>query len=151
MGRTAENLEDYRMYSLSAYQSGAEFMIDLNSGELTEQTDLDIGQIRSIYVIPLEDYNRLSGTDVELADDEALIYPYKMEYEYDTVHFEGFDTWKAEKMEKEPFRIGEADANAMGSLFVVAKDVSVLEQMCQIKNDSLEGGWDFFYPEMLQL
>ena len=37
MGRTAENLEDYRMYSLSAYQSGAEFMIDLNSGELTEQ------------------------------------------------------------------------------------------------------------------
>lgn len=138
-GETAENLEDYRMYSLSAYQSGAEFMIDLNSGELTEQTDLDIGQIRSIYVIPLEDYNRLSGTDVELADDEALIYPYKMEYEYDTVHFEGFDTWKAEKMEKEPFRIGEADANAMGSLFVVAKDVSVLEQMCQIKNDSLEG------------
>lgn len=138
-GETAENLEDYRMYSLSAYQSGAEFMIDLNSGELTEQTDLDIGQIRSIYVIPLEDYNRLSGTDVELADDEALIYPYKMEYEYDTVHFEGFDTWKAEKMDSEPFEIGEADANAMGSLFVVAKDVSVLEQMCQIKNDSLEG------------
>ena len=138
-GETAEKLEDYRMYSLSAYQSGAEFMIDLNSGELTEQTDLDIGQIRSIYVIPLEDYNRLSGTDVELADDEALIYPYKMEYEYDTVHFEGFDTWKAEKMDSEPFEIGEADANAMGSLFVVAKDVSVLEQMCQIKNDSLEG------------
>ena len=138
-GETAENLEDYRMYSLSAYQSGAEFMIDLNSGELTEQTDLDIGQIRSVYVIPLEDYNRLSGTDVELADDEALIYPYKMEYEYDTVHFEGFDTWKAEKMDSEPFEIGEADANAMGSLFVVAKDVSVLEQMCQIKNDSLEG------------
>lgn len=138
-GETAENLEDYRMYSLSTYQSGAEFMIDMNSGELTEQTDLDIGQIRSVYVIPLEDYNRLSGTDVELADDEALIYPYKMEYEYDTVHFEGFDTWKAEKMDSEPFEIGEADANAMGSLFVVAKDVSVLEQMCQIKNDSLEG------------
>ena len=138
-GEAAENLEDYRMYSLTVYQAGAEFMIDLAAGEQSGQIDTDNGEFRGVYVIPLEDYNRLSGTETELADDEALIYPYKMEYEYDTVHFEGFDTWKAEKMEKEPFRIGEADANARGCLLVVAKDVSVLEQMCRIKNDSLEG------------
>ncbi len=138
-GEAAENLEDYRMYSLTVYQAGAEFMIDLAAGEQSGQIDTDTGEFRGVYVIPLEDYNRLSGTETELADDEALIYPYKMEYEYDTVHFEGFDTWKAEKMEKEPFRIGEADANARGCLLVVAKDVSVLEQMCRIKNDSLEG------------
>ena len=138
-GETAENLEDFRMYSLTVYQFGAEFLIDLNNGEQSGETDLDTGEMRGAYVIPLEDYNRLSGTETELADDEALIYPYKMEYEYDTVNFEGFDTWKAEKLEKEPFRIGEADANAMGCLFVVVKDVSVLEQMCRIKNDSLEG------------
>ena len=138
-GETAENLEDYRMYSLSVYQSGAEFMINLAAGEQSGQIDTDTGEFRGVYVIPLEDYNRLSGTETELADDKALIYPYKMEYEYDTVHFEGFDTWKAEKLEKEPFRIGEADANARGCLFVVVKDVSVMEQMCRIKNDSLEG------------
>ena len=138
-GETAENLEDFRMYSLSVYQFGADFLIDLNNGEQSGQVDLDTEELRGVYVIPLEDYNRLSGSDVELPDDETLIYPYKMEYAYDTVHFEGFDTWKAEKMEKEPFRIGEADANAMGCLFVVVKDVSVMEQMCRIKNDSLEG------------
>ena len=138
-GEAAENLEDYRMYSLTVYQSGSEFMIDLAAGEQSGQIDTDTGEFRGVYVIPLEDYNRLSGTETELADDESLIYPYKMEYAYDTVHFEGFDTWKAEKMEKEPFRIGEADANARGSLLVVVKDASVLEQMCRIKNDSLEG------------
>lgn len=138
-GEAAENLEDYRMYSLTVYQAGAEFMIDLAAGEQSGQIDTDTGEFRGVYVIPLEDYNRLSGTETELADDESLIYPYKMEYAYDTVHFEGFDTWKAEKMEKEPFRIGEADANARGSLLVVVKDASVLEQMCRIKNDSLEG------------
>ena len=138
-GEAAENLEDYRMYSLTVYQAGAEFMIDLAAGEQSGQIDTDTGEFRGVYVIPLEDYNRLSGTETELSDNEALIYPYKMEYAYDTAHFEGFDTWKAEKMEKEPFRIGEADANARGCLLVVAKDVSVLEQMCRIKNDSLEG------------
>ncbi len=138
-GEAAENLEDYRMYSMTVYQAGAEFMIDLAAGEQSGQIDTDTGEFRGVYVIPLEDYNRLSGTETELADDESLIYPYKMEYAYDTVHFEGFDTWKAEKMEKEPFRIGEADANARGSLLVVVKDASVLEQMCRIKNDSLEG------------
>ena len=90
-------------------------------------------------MLPLEDYNRLTGSDAELADDEALIYPYKMDYDYDTVCFEGFGTWKTEKLEQEPFRIGEADANALGSLFVVVKDASVMEEMCRIKNESLEG------------
>ncbi len=139
-GETAENLEDYRMYSLTVYQFGTEFMIDLNQGEQTGQTDLDTGELRGVYVLPLEDYNRLSGSDAELADDEVLIYPYKMEYDYDTARFEGFDTWKTEKLDQEPFRIGKADANVLGSLFVVVKDVSVMEQMCQMKNDSLRGG-----------
>ena len=99
-GEAAENLEDYRMYSLTVYQAGAEFMIDLAAGEQSGQIDTDTGEFRGVYVIPLEDYNRLSGTETELSDNEALIYQYKMEYEYDTAHFEGFDTWKAEKMEK---------------------------------------------------
>ena len=138
-GETADNLEDYYMYSLTVYQFGTEFLIDLNKGEKKGQTNLDTGELRGVYVLPLEDYNRLTGSDAELADDEALIYPYKMDYDYDTVCFEGFGTWKTEKLEQEPFRIGEADANALGSLFVVVKDASVMEEMCRIKNESLEG------------
>ena len=38
-GETAENLEDFRMYSLSVYQFGADFLIDLNNGEQSGQAD----------------------------------------------------------------------------------------------------------------
>ena len=135
-GEEAAELHDYRMYSLDAYQTGSDFQIDLNQ---VPQIGQDNGELRGVYVLPLEDYNRLTGSDAELADDEALIYPYKMDYDYDTVCFEGVGTWKTEKLEQEPFRIGEADANALGSLFVVVKDASVMEEMCRIKNESLEG------------
>lgn len=137
-GEEPKDLHDYRMYSLDAYQTGSDFQIDLNQ---VPQIGQDNGEIRGVYLIPLEDYNAISGSGAELGDNEVLIYPYKMDYDYDTVSFQGFDAWKAEKLDSEPFLIGEADANAMGSLFVVVRDISVMEQMCQIKNESLAGEW----------
>ena len=137
-GETQEDLLDYRMYSMDVYQEGSGFQIDLNR---VSQSGLGSGAVRSAYVMPLEDYNEMSGTGIELGDNEVLVYPYKMEYDYDTVSFEGFDTWKAERMDTEPFCIGEADANVMGSLFIVVRDVPVMEQMCRIKNASVTGDW----------
>ena len=137
-GEAAENLQDYRMYSMDVYQDGADFQIDLNQ---MSQIGMGNGEIRSVYVIPLEDYNTISGSSAELGDNEVFIYPYKMNYDYDTVDFEGLGTWKAEKLDTEPFCIGEADANALGSLFLVVKDISVMDQMCEVKNESLAGEW----------
>ena len=137
-GEAAENLQDYRMYSMDVYQDGADFQIDLNQ---VSQIGMGNGEIRSVYVIPLEDYNTISGSSAELGDNEVFIYPYKMNYDYDTVDFEGLGTWKAEKLDTEPFCIGEADANALGSLFLVVKDISVMDQMCEVKNESLAGEW----------
>ena len=105
------------------------------------QIGMGNGEIRSVYVIRLEDYNTISGSSAELGDNEVFIYPYKMNYDYDTVDFEGLGTWKAEKLDTEPFCIGEADANALGSLFLVVKDISVMDQMCEVKNESLAGEW----------
>lgn len=137
-GEAAENLQDYRMYSMDVYQDGADFQIDLNQ---MSQIGMGNGEIRSVYVIRLEDYNTISGSSAELGDNEVFIYPYKMNYDYDTVDFEGLGTWKAEKLDTEPFCIGEADANALGSLFLVVKDISVMDQMCEVKNESLAGEW----------
>lgn len=137
-GEAAENLQDYRMYSMDVYQDGADFQIDLNQ---VSQIGMGNGEIWSVYVIPLEDYNTISGSSAELGDNEVFIYPYKMNYDYDTVDFEGLGTWKAEKLDTEPFCIGEADANALGSLFLVVKDISVMDQMCEVKNESLAGEW----------
>lgn len=137
-GEAAENLQDYRMYSMDVYQDGADFQIDLNQ---VSQIGMGNGEIRSVYVIRLEDYNTISGSSAELGDNEVFIYPYKMNYDYDTVDFEGLGTWKAEKLDTEPFCIGEADANALGSLFLVVKDISVMDQMCEVKNESLAGEW----------
>lgn len=130
----AENLQDYRMYSLTACQSGADFQIDLNNVDVEGQSG---GELRGIYIIPLEDYNEITGQDIALGEDEALVYPYKMDYDYDTLNFQGFDSWKAEKLDSPPVRIGQADANALGSLFVVVRDAASMDQLCQLKNDSL--------------
>ena len=77
--------------------------------------------LRGIYMITLEDYNAISGAGAELADDEILLYPYKTEFHEDSLTIDGCGTWNVRLMDRQPFNMGMAQANIMGSWFIVAR------------------------------
>ncbi len=52
----------------------------------------DYSNIRGACVIPLEDYNRIMGTDETLADGEALLYATKEPYEQQTISLAGLQS-----------------------------------------------------------
>lgn len=49
-------------------------------------------QVRSVWVLPLADYNRLMGTELDLEPNEALIWSSGAPYEYDTFTIQGSRT-----------------------------------------------------------
>ena len=131
-GEEAENVEDFHLYSAAGFQYGDE--LRLSMADYSETGTGDIESIRSIYMIDLEAYNRLTGENREMADDEFLLYPFKADYDYDTISITGCGTWNVELLEQQPFPVGAAQANAEGSYFIVAKDLSVIQQIEEYRN-----------------
>ena len=131
-GEDAENVEDFHLYSAAGFQYGDELRMSM--ADYSETGTGDIESIRSIYMIDLEAYNRLTGENREMADDEFLLYPFKADYDYDTISIAGVGTWNVELLEQQPFPVGAAQANAEGSYFIVAKDLSVIQQIEGYRN-----------------
>lgn len=135
-GETAQNVESFHLYSVA----GLQYKDTLNLSQ-TAPVEAGVGEvesIRSVYVIELEDYNRMTGSNAELSEDEILLYPFKTDYEYDTLTIDGYKTWNVRLIEKQPFPVGSSQANIMGSFFIVARDMSVMKGIEEYQNTLAE-------------
>ena len=67
-------------------------------------------KIRTVYLMPLDEYNRLMGADYVLEDGEALVWSSKKAYGYDTFTFKGCEPIRIKGSLKElPFRVSASD------------------------------------------
>ena len=70
----------------------------------------ELEQVRDVYLLSLEDYNRLAGTELALAPGEALVWSDRGAYGFDTFAFEGCRPLRiAGTAEKAPFRLSVSD------------------------------------------
>ena len=132
-GQTPRDVEEYTYYTNYLLNTGDFF--DMNLYEKEDAGTLDYADMMDLYYIPLDDYNRLTGEERTLADDEVLLYPIKSDYSYDTVTLGDLGTWKTEILDSEPVKIGSSEANMKGSLLLVVKDVSVIEKIARADYD----------------
>ena len=147
-GQIPQNAEQYRSYTVSALQSGEEILLDVYG--LEASGDWDYGKAVSVNMIPLEDYNRLTGANRELREGEVLYYPYNMNYDGDTLSMEHFGTWKAERLKSSPVNLGEATVDLLGTLFVVVRDTSVIDKAYQYEIELTEKNNEGYVPLMSQ-
>ena len=67
-------------------------------------------RLLTVCILPLSDYNRLSGTDLTLAPGEALIWSSGKKYAYETLTVEGCRTLRVRGTLKDlPFRFSNSD------------------------------------------
>lgn len=79
----------------AGYEEGK--TISLDPGKI-EKFAMSTGEnIRQLFVVPLEDYNRIMGADETLQEDEVLVYQTKSSYKYDEIAFDDGTKWKVKK------------------------------------------------------
>ncbi len=85
-GQTLENVLDYRVAAFAGYvQNGR---IEMDSSHLYNFQLSAYSDVWQVFVVPVEDYNRLMGENETLADDEVLLYTTKLgQYTEDTIAF----------------------------------------------------------------
>lgn len=91
--QTAENPENYRMLTVSGIVSKNEIYFNPeNAPGVNEVNTFD--HLKMFYALPLEAYNRIMGTNLELAPGEAYLYAKDSDFPYDQITVENSGTWR---------------------------------------------------------
>lgn len=116
-----EQLVDYRIGNTSGILENGEF-----SNERQDMENFNYGMANSavlLFVVPLEDYNRLMGTQEVLEEDEVLIYAYRDEYTAPTFSLNGGENYRVKKVVDEWVHHGEASMTIIPTIYVFVNDL----------------------------
>lgn len=147
-GAVPENILDYRVAAFAGYTVNGRVETDreaLNS--------LGIDQVKDmwqIFIVPLEDYNRLMGQEETLSDGEAMIYTTKSDYDLDTIAFGDGEPLKIRKTVPSFANNGIDTMQILPSLYIFVEDLDgVIEPIARTANyngDSIvEVHWFYGY------
>ncbi len=126
-GIEAKNTLAYRFVALPALKSGDSFITDMDT---REQIGNVSSNLRTLFFIPLEDYNSLMSETITLNEDEILVFSPKEPYKENTLSI--FDKTFNIKEKTDSFVLNGADAmTVMSSHYVIVKDMSVIDEIYQ--------------------
>ena len=76
----------------------------------------------TVIALPLEDYNRMMGTQETLEDGECLLYCSRLRYSWDSFALEGGPTLRVKKVLTQCFDIGSAVSDITPTVVLITKD-----------------------------
>ena len=114
-GLTAQNELRYELLDLSGFMADDQLVFD---GSLLE----NVSDVRQLFIISLEDYNRLTGSHEMLASDEILLYATKTSYTKDTLNIEGYGNVHIKKHLNSFVNNGVDTSQIFPSLFIFVPD-----------------------------
>lgn len=120
-GTAPEQIIKYHSTGTSGLLQGGEVFFDQSAfGEFGIDEFSDVHQI---YLVPIEDYNDMMGTDISLAEDEALVYAPRETFDSDTFQFTGLKQYRVREILKEGFLNSDIAMDIVPSLMVILPDV----------------------------
>lgn len=116
-----QDVLDYSAATFSGYLKDGYLETDVSSVTSFEATDYD--NIWQVFVVPLEDYNRLMGTEEVLEPGEALMYTTKQDYDAEQITVEG-QTVRIVKKADDFVDNGTDSMQVISSLYLFVPDVA---------------------------
>ncbi len=121
-GMDAEQVMDYLSVSLTAYIKDGRIE-SVGSSGYVYQTDNFAG-LWEIYLIPLEDYNHMTGCEETLAPGEVLLCTNRSAYEKTELAFPDGTVWQIKKQVDDFEPAGSGVAHIISSMYVFLPDFS---------------------------
>ncbi|SHK14704.1 FtsX-like permease family protein [Desulforamulus aeronauticus] len=128
-----KDMLDYRYAAFAGNQEGDTVITDESKMSNASSS------VRQFYVIPLEDYNRLTNRTASLGDNEIMIYSSRNVYKEDTLTVLNRTFTVKERLDS--FFENSLDrVLIMGNYYIVVKDIAVVKAM--EKAQAEENGYD---------
>ncbi len=144
-GETPENPLDYRYLAISGVFRGDAVTVDSSRAEeLFGSGEYDL---RQMYLIPVSDYNRLSGENIVLADNETAVYTVGEDYAFDRINIEEYGVFNIVGTNKVLAYIGESgmtdtiEMSLYPTIFLLVRDEDILYKLNEIQEELYGGGY----------
>lgn len=133
MGYTPVNAIDYTMLSFVSYVIDGEIVFDKNGFNYVS------GDLWKIFIVSLDDYNRLTGSQENLDEDEVMIYTSKdMDYNYDVLKIKGQEPLNIKKVVTDFENNGVDTMQIMPALYIFVPDLEVqVQKISEQSQDAL--------------
>ena len=128
--QTAENPENYRMLTVSGIVSKNEIYFNPENAPGVNGVNT-FDHLKMIYALPMEAYNRIMGTNLELASGEAYLYTKDSDFAYDQITVENSGTWSIKGHLDKMISNGNDVSNMNSSLYLVVpglEEIKALEE-----------------------
>lgn len=112
-GVEKNNILDYRFTEVAAGLANKTVALDYDSGLIGFENTAQV------YFISLDDYNRIMGTNEQLADKEVLLHTQKIDYLYDTLTVNDYGTFDIVKKVPQMIENGQGYISVFPYLYVV--------------------------------
>lgn len=122
-GQKAENLLHYRYLDAAVYLAENRILFEAPASEDVQFSLYE--NIWQLFVLPLEDYNRLTGQKETLREDEVLLYATKSTFTWDTITIGTLPPRQAEKL-SEFTDIGMEVTLSAPALYLIVSDFDAL-------------------------
>ena len=127
-GASPKNVLAYSYAELSGAVIGNR--LDMARGN-SDDVSLDL---RSVYVVPIADYNALYGTDIQLADGEAAAYFKGKGFGCDEIQLDDWGSYRITQRLGEFTITGTDSATIYDTIYLFVKDWSDLESLNDYQN-----------------
>lgn len=133
MGYTPVNAIDYTMLSFVSYVRDGEIVFDKNGFNYVS------GDLWQIFIVSLDDYNRLTGSQENLDEDEVMIYTSKdMDYNYDVLKIKGQEPLNIKKVVTDFENNGVDTMQIIPALYIFVPDLEVqVQKISEQSQDTL--------------
>ena len=132
-GLTAENVMDYTFISLGGAIFGNKLELEPKTDAITELS-LDL---RSVYILPVECFNRSTGETIALADGEAAMFTKGREFGYDSIEISNFGSFDITRRISDFGLVGTDAASVLDSIYLFVKDETVLDDFCRSQREAM--------------
>lgn len=123
-GLSAKNLLYYQYLPIGGMIDGSVVSFDIDKYGST-----DYSNIYQLFVLTIDDYNRLMNKNESLTGDDIIIYTSKSEYKYGEITIDGFKTMKIKKQVDEFIPNGVDTSQVIPSVFIFVSDMEKLEEI----------------------
>ncbi|MCM1023027.1 MAG: ABC transporter permease [Prevotella sp.] len=120
-GETPRNEFEYRYISISGALDGDSVTLD------PADTDASAADAATFTLIPVEDYNKITGKNISLARDEVLISSSKSEFDFDEIGIQAVGSFKIKDRADDFIFRGETAAVILPEIYLFVADIGVLE------------------------
>ncbi len=121
-GTTTSNVIKYHSVTVSGMLNGGDVIFNTN-----DVNDFNIGtfsDVHQFYLVPIDDYNYMMGTNETLANDEVLIYTPRNTFKGDTFSFTGLKQYKVKEIIKDCFLSPDMSMDIVPPIMVIVPDLS---------------------------